>query len=119
MYARGQGVKQDYPQAVRWFRPAAEQGNAEAQEQLGFMYDAGRGVAKDRVEGLKWLRLAAERGNAEAQRELGFRYYIGVDVKQDYAQAALWTLPLTKIDPLLLTKSEPPEAAGFTVVSSS
>jgi TPR repeat protein len=31
MYRRGQGVPQDYAETVKWYRLAAEQGNADAQ----------------------------------------------------------------------------------------
>ena len=44
LYAKGQGVAQDYAEALRWFRKAADQGLAEAQFNLGFMYDKGRGL---------------------------------------------------------------------------
>jgi len=45
MYANGLGVPEDDAEAARWFRLAAEQGNALAQYNLGFIYDSGRGVA--------------------------------------------------------------------------
>jgi TPR repeat protein len=45
MYGNGQGVPQDYKEAVRWFRKAAEQGNANAQCNLGVAYDSGQGVS--------------------------------------------------------------------------
>ena len=38
MYANGQGVPQDYREAVKWFRLAADQGMAGAQNALGGMY---------------------------------------------------------------------------------
>ena len=38
MYDEGQGVPQDYAEAVKWYRMAADQGNADAQSNLGFMY---------------------------------------------------------------------------------
>jgi TPR repeat protein len=38
MYASGQGVPQDYAQAVVWYRKAAEQGDADAQTLVGLMY---------------------------------------------------------------------------------
>ena len=47
MYANGQGVRQDYTQAVQWFRKAAEQGDAKAQYNLGVAYDNGHGVRQD------------------------------------------------------------------------
>ena len=55
---------QDYAEAVRWHRLAAEQGNASAQNNLGFMYGIGRGVPQDYAEAVRWYRLAAEQGNA-------------------------------------------------------
>jgi TPR repeat protein len=40
--------KRDAAEAVRWFRKAAEQGNADAQINLGLMYESGRGeLVKD------------------------------------------------------------------------
>ena len=39
MYNFGQGVPQDYAQALSWYRKAAEQGYADAQYNLGVMYD--------------------------------------------------------------------------------
>ena len=38
-------MAQDYPEAVRWYRKAAEQGEPKAQYGLGFMYTKGEGVA--------------------------------------------------------------------------
>lgn len=46
-YARGEGVSQDYSEAVRWYRKAAEQGYAPAQYGLGFSYALGQGVSQD------------------------------------------------------------------------
>ncbi len=66
MYANGQGVLQDYEEAVRWFRKAAEQGNAVAQNNLGVMYAAGRGVPQDYVQAHMWFNLAAARGSEAA-----------------------------------------------------
>jgi TPR repeat protein len=46
-YAVGEGVPQDYAEAVKWYRKAAEQGDAYAQNNLGLMYEYGKGVPKD------------------------------------------------------------------------
>ena len=61
MYAKGQGVPQDYAEALKWYRLAAEQGNANAQDNLGVMYANGHGVPQDDAEAVKWYRLAADR----------------------------------------------------------
>ena len=49
-YYNGEGVRQDYAEAVRWVRLAAEQGDARAQANLGVMYGNGEGVPQDYVE---------------------------------------------------------------------
>ena len=77
MYSNGQGVPQDYVEAARWYRKAADQGDAEAQYGLGFMYYQGKGVPHDYVEAARWYRKAAEQDNAEADYGLGFMYLNG------------------------------------------
>ncbi|HFC6390643.1 TPA: tetratricopeptide repeat protein, partial [Neisseria lactamica] len=67
MYENGQGVRQDYVQAVQWYRKASEQGDAQAQFNLGVMYAEGQGVRQDYVEAVKWFRQAADQGLAQAQ----------------------------------------------------
>ena len=61
------GVTRDDGEAVKWYRRAAEQGNADAQANLGFMYQKGLGVAQDYGEALKWFRRGVEQGHAIAQ----------------------------------------------------
>ncbi len=41
IYAKGQGVKQDFAEAANWYRKAAEKGNAFAQTNLGLFYAQG------------------------------------------------------------------------------
>ena len=55
---------EDDAEAVRL---AAEQGDADAQYNLGAMYDNGRGVPEDDAEAVRWFRLAVEQGHAGAQ----------------------------------------------------
>jgi TPR repeat protein len=91
MYFQGQEIPQDYKEAVKWLTKAAEQGNAEAQFNLGVMYAKGEGVPQDDKEAAKWYTKAAEQGDAEAQYNLGRRmYYEGKGVTQDYKEAAKW-----------------------------
>ena len=66
MYENGEGVAQDYAEAVRWYRLAAEQGYANAQINLGGMYYNGEGVPQDYVQAHMWSNLAAAQGNANA-----------------------------------------------------
>ena len=61
MYDNGRGVPQDHAEGLKWYRKAAEQGNAKAQNNLGFMYGKGRGVPQDYVRAQMWYNLAASR----------------------------------------------------------
>ena len=63
-------VKADFN---KW-KPLAEQGNAEAQYNIGQMYYKGKGALKDYKEAVKWYRKAAEQGSADAQHSLGYIY---------------------------------------------
>ena len=82
--------KGDYATALKEWRPLAEQGDAEAQCNLGYMYKGGEGVPQDYEEALRWYRLAAAQGNAIAQNNLGLKYAKGEGVPQDDAEAARW-----------------------------
>ncbi len=75
---------------MNWFRLAADQGLADAQASLGFMYSEGRGVAQDAAKAVKWTRLAADQGEAFAQANLGRAYADGTGVPQDFGKAYLW-----------------------------
>jgi hypothetical protein len=105
MYEKGQGVPQDYAEALKWYRKAAEQGNAKAvksyrkaaeqgnaedQFNLGLMYDKRQGVPQNYAEAVKWYRRAAEQGFAEAQTNLGIMYFTGQGVPKDYVLAHMW-----------------------------
>ena len=61
---------QDYEEAVKWYRKAAEQGYASAQYNLGVCYYNGKGVEQDYEEVVKWYRKAAEQGHPRAQYHL-------------------------------------------------
>ena len=67
MYARGDGVKRDHIEAVKWYRLAAEQGNIFAQSNLGAMYAIGEGVIEDKVLAHMWFNLAASQGDSVAR----------------------------------------------------
>jgi TPR repeat protein len=85
-YRRG-----DYPDALTWTRPAAEQGNAEGQYLLGRMYGYGEGVPQDFGLAMTWLRRAADQGSAEAQYQLGLYFGKG-GVPKDPNEAQKWYL---------------------------
>jgi TPR repeat protein len=68
----------------------AEQGDAQAQFNLGVMYDYGQGVTQDDKQAVKWYRKAAEQGHPSAQTSLGVMYGRGQGVRQDDKQAVKW-----------------------------
>jgi uncharacterized protein len=65
MYEYGQGVPQDFTEAVKWYSEAADQGYASVQSNLGRMYTWGRGVPQDYVVAHMWLDLATSRLKTE------------------------------------------------------
>jgi TPR repeat protein/uncharacterized membrane protein YhaH (DUF805 family) len=89
-YDNGQGVAQDYVEAVKWYRKAAEQNYAPAQQNLGVRYYNGQGVAQDYMEAVKWFRKAAEQNYAPAQYDLGGCYADGKGVAKDEVEAVKW-----------------------------
>ena len=82
--------RSDLAEAVRWFRLAAEQGNADAQVRLGWMYEIGDGVERNYGEAARLYRLAANGGNASAQNNLGNLYRTGRGVERNDAEADRW-----------------------------
>ena len=52
--------KENYQEAAKWYRLAANQGHAGAQLSLGLLYYDGRGVPKDYVKAWAWINLAAQ-----------------------------------------------------------
>ena len=72
----------------------AEQGDAEAQNILGFIYTSGafkdEGIPENDKEGLKYYTKAAEQGDAEAQISLGSMYYGGLGIPKNDPEAFKW-----------------------------
>jgi TonB family protein len=90
MYAIGRGVPQDYAEAVKWYRKAADAGYARAQFNLGMSYVRGQGVMIDYGEAVKWFRKLADRGFAPGQTNLGIAYSTGRGVPRDIDEALKW-----------------------------
>lgn len=85
-------LQEDFPAALSEWRPLAEEGNAEAQNMLGYMYRYGQGVTQDFEQARLWYRRAADLGNARAQNNLGAMYRQGLGMPQDYQEAFRWFL---------------------------
>jgi hypothetical protein len=89
-YYTGQGVPQDFQEAVKWYRKVAEQGFAVAQHNLGVAYSKGEGVPQNHEKAFGWYRKAAEQGDSSAQNNLGNMFRRGQGVPKDYVQAVKW-----------------------------
>ena len=68
-------------------RSLAEQGNADAQTDLGFAYAKGLGVTRDDVAARHWFGLAAAQGSAKAQYGMGALLERGRGGPRSYADA--------------------------------
>lgn len=89
-YYDDKGVAQDYAKAVEWYRKAAEQGNAAAQNNLGDCHYFGNGVAQDYAQAAEWYRKAADQGSLVAQENLGWCYVNGPEGFRDNETAVSW-----------------------------
>jgi TPR repeat protein len=84
-------AQRDWPKAYAGLLPGAEQGNAEAQFKVGFMYLYGLGMPADHAEADLWIRRAAEQGYGEAQHTLALNYRRGLGVPRDIVKALMWS----------------------------
>jgi len=90
-------VTQDYAQAVKWYRKAAEQGDADAQFNLALMYDNGQGVPQDYVQAHMWLNLAAaglppgeDRDSAVKNRDIVAKLMTPAQIAEAQRLAGKW-----------------------------
>ena len=90
MYYNGQGVEQDFKEAIKWFQKAADLGFSNAQSNLGMMYERGQGLEQDFKEAVKWYQKAAKQGDVGAQFNLGVMWENGEGFTEDYVNACAW-----------------------------
>jgi hypothetical protein len=87
---REKADERNLAEEARICRLRAEQGDVEAEANLGHIYSSGKGVLRDDAEALRWYREAADQGSAKGQDGLAFMYSHGQGVPQDYAEALRW-----------------------------
>jgi len=88
MFEIGKCMSPDLDKAIKYYRLAAEQGQVQAQCNLGALLR--KGQAQNLAESVMWSTKAAEAGLAEAQFNLGLAFQTGAGVPRDYKQAAAW-----------------------------
>jgi TPR repeat protein len=81
------GVAADPPQAIQWYRMAAEQNHQEAIQHLGMMYLRGDGIQANADSAARWFRKGAVLGNPECQWSLGMCYLHGQGAAKDTVAA--------------------------------
>lgn len=84
-YLRGDGVRRDGSQGIRWLREAGNRGDARAQAALGRLYLSGlEEMGSDPAEAESWLTLAAEHGDKESAKLLPEAHQAKVDEQTRY-----------------------------------
>ncbi len=84
-------VAQQLPKEVQSELQKAQQGDVEAQCNMGdIYYDGYKEIEKDYNQSYYWFRKAAEQNHPRAQYNLGISYFHGQGVAQDYKEALVW-----------------------------
>ncbi len=73
---------------VEALKQKAEQGDVQAQYNMGMLYEQGKGVPKSYTEAAKWLKKAADNGFVQAQLRLAYYYEVGAFTDMNYVEAA-------------------------------
>lgn len=80
----------DYPQAAKYYKMAADQGQRDGEFGLAVRYVTGQGVPKDDGEALRWFKAAADQGHADAQYDLATMYEVGQGTETDLPLAVYY-----------------------------
>ena len=80
-----------FVEAMKELRPAAQSGNAEAEELIGIMYAMGLGVERDDIRAFDWYLRASLKGHPGAQSGIGWYYEVGRGMPApDLVRAYMW-----------------------------
>ena len=80
------------PKSLAELRKLADQGDAEAQWQMGVRFHNGEGVPHDDAQAMQWFQRAAEQGHVTAQGALGAYYFAARGVPKDLSKAYFWSV---------------------------
>lgn len=89
-YLLGRGVPQNNEKAFYYFKQAADQDDAFAQNEVAYMYAAGKGVQQDYKMAFHYYQKAADNDLASAQYSLGLLYANGLGVAKNAGFAETW-----------------------------
>lgn len=85
----GQGVPKNPSEAIRYFKIAADMGDALGQSNLGSAYFTDN---RNPREAIRWWVLAAKQGQKDAMNNLGTAFATGRGVAKDILEARKWYL---------------------------
>jgi TPR repeat protein len=86
MLAYGVCIKKDVPLGLYYMQTAADQGLAEALEQMGRYHHVGKFMQVDNAKAIVFLKEAAALNNLNAQLRLGEMYDQGLGSPLDYPE---------------------------------
>jgi S1-C subfamily serine protease len=92
LFKRGEAAfaAKKLPEALAWFRQAADKGHSDAMNKIGIMYAMGQGVEADAAMAMGWFRQAADMGNTYAMGNISELYAKGDGVGKDCSAARQW-----------------------------
>lgn len=90
LFSKGEGVNQNWDEAIHWLQAAAQCGDAEAGKKLAWHYRSGTGVQEDNEQAFFTYSALAKAGDAEAQYESGNCCNYGVGTQEDKEAAFEW-----------------------------
>lgn len=89
-YYQGEGTKQNYTEALKYFQKAANNGDAYSYAWIAKIYYYGNGCAQNYEEAFKWFLKAANAGQTVVYGWLGSVYYEGKGCNKNYVEAIKW-----------------------------
>jgi len=87
MFYFGLGTKQDYSEAIKYYKLSIEKNNAIASSDLAYMYLQGYGVVKNIREAIKYYQLSSNQGYSIASLNLSIIYGCCTNGNTNYYKA--------------------------------
>jgi TPR repeat protein len=75
---------------MQWYQKAAAQGNAGAENMIGWLYQFGLGVPRDYAAAAFWYQKAATQGSPSGEDNIGNLYEKGLGIPKSTATAIQW-----------------------------
>lgn len=97
-YLLGLGVQEDDQTAFKYFKQAADQNDAFAQNEVAYLYASGKGVTQDYSQAFAYYQKAADANLASAQYNLGLFYLNGLGVEANPELAKEWLQKAAQAD---------------------